>query len=90
MADLKNSALIEYGSAVVDGRITACDKIRRVYEQRLEAVQKPGKYHFDLDLAQPHIDFASSLPVKRVRRLFWSLFRGQSLRSYSALLMMMI
>lgn len=60
MADLKNSALIEYGSAVVDGRINACDKIRRVYEQRLEAVQKPGKYHFDLDLAQPHIDFIQS------------------------------
>ena len=52
-----NSALIEYGSAVVDGRIPACDKIRRVYQQRLDAIQKPGKYHFDISYALPHIEF---------------------------------
>ena len=55
--DNNNSALIEYGSAVVDGRIPACDKIRRVYSQRLDAIQKPGKYHFDLSYALPHIEF---------------------------------
>lgn len=54
---MAESALISYGTDIVDGRIAACDKIRRVYDQRLQAIQKPGRYHFDLDMAVPHIDF---------------------------------
>lgn len=51
------SFLVSYGTNVVDGKIPACDKIRRVYDQRLNAMQKPGKYHFDLEMALPHIEF---------------------------------
>jgi phage terminase large subunit-like protein len=49
--------LKEYGEAVLDGKIVACEKIRRVYEKLLYDIDNPGKYHFDEELANKHIDF---------------------------------
>lgn len=49
--------LKEYGEAVLDKKIVACEKIRRVYEKLLYDIDNPGKYHFDEELANKHIDF---------------------------------
>ncbi|HQB83618.1 MAG TPA: terminase large subunit, partial [Candidatus Rifleibacterium sp.] len=47
----------EYGVKVLDGKIVACDKIKRQYEKLLTDLENPGKYHFDERLANKHIEF---------------------------------
>ena len=47
----------EYFTEVLDGRIVACDKIRKVAERLLNAFACPQKYHFDYDIAKRHTDF---------------------------------
>ena len=57
------SALVEYGTAVADGKIRACDKVRRVYGQLLEDMAKGerngrnGRWHFDQEKAKRPIAF---------------------------------
>jgi phage terminase large subunit-like protein len=51
------TALQEYGTAVLDGRILACDKIKREYEHLLTAQACPGQWHFDEARAQRPIKF---------------------------------
>lgn len=49
--------LEEYGTAVLDGRIVACDKIKKIYERLLNDLYCQDRYHFDEAEANRHIDF---------------------------------
>lgn len=49
--------LEEYGTAVLDGKIVACEKIKRIYEKLLNDLYHPGEYHFDEEIANRHIRF---------------------------------
>ena len=49
--------IVEYYSAVVDGRITACEKLKKQADRILEAYACPDEFHFDADIAKHHIDF---------------------------------
>lgn len=46
-----------YFSSLYDGRINACDKMKRQSERLLEAYACPGEFHFDAGIANTHIDF---------------------------------
>jgi len=52
MSDLKT-----YCEAVLDGKIVACEKIKRVSEMLLEDITCPQEFHFDEELAQKHVKF---------------------------------
>lgn len=47
----------EYFTAVYDGRITACRKMKSISERLLNAFYAPGEYHFDHAEAKRHVDF---------------------------------
>ena len=47
----------KYFTAIYDGRITACKKMRLQSERLLNALVSPDKYHFDIDIANKHINF---------------------------------
>lgn len=47
----------KYFGSLYDGRINACDKIKRVSEMLLEQYANPGEFHFDYDIAKRHTDF---------------------------------
>ncbi len=47
----------EYFTAVLDGKIAACEKLRRVAERLLDDFANPGEYHFDRAIAKRHTDF---------------------------------
>lgn len=49
--------LEQYFTALLDGRINACDKMKRVSEMILEQYTIPGEFHFDAEIANQHIDF---------------------------------
>lgn len=51
------TAFEEYFTAVCDGRITACTKLRRMAEQLLNDFTTPDEYHFDHAIAKRHTDF---------------------------------
>jgi phage terminase large subunit-like protein len=51
------TAFEEYFTAVYDGTITACEKMKQVSEMLLERFAKPDRYHFDERLANAPIDF---------------------------------
>lgn len=51
------NALEEYGTAVLDGKIIACKRIKQVFERLLNAMYQPGQYHFDEEIANRHIGF---------------------------------
>ena len=53
----KMTWLEEYGTAVLDGKIVACEKIKRIYEKLLNDLYHPGEYHFDEEIANRHIRF---------------------------------
>lgn len=54
------TALEEYGTAVLDGRILACEKIKRQYERLLTAQACPGQWHFDPERATRPARFIES------------------------------
>lgn len=55
---MAKSALERYCTKVYDGKITACEKVRRNAERMLEDIAVPYKgWHFDQDVARKHIDF---------------------------------
>lgn len=54
---MSQTAFEQYFTAVVDGKIIACQKLRRIAEQLLNDFYSPGEYHFDHAIAQRHIDF---------------------------------
>ena len=49
--------LEEYGTAVLDGRILACENIKTIYDRLLNDLACPAEYHFDEALANRHIEF---------------------------------
>ena len=46
-----------YFGSILDGRITACDKMKRVADMLLNQYASPQEYHFDYDIAKKHTDF---------------------------------
>ena len=46
-----------YFGQIVDGKITACDKMKRISEVLLERYLAPDEYHFDAGIAKNHTDF---------------------------------
>lgn len=47
----------EYFGKIVDGKIVACDKMRRISEVLLERYLAPDEFHFDADIAKRHTRF---------------------------------
>ena len=46
-----------YFGSIVDGRIIACDKMKRIADILLEQFASPQEFHFDYDIAKKHTDF---------------------------------
>lgn len=46
-----------YFTQIYDGRIVACEKMKKQAENILMALAHPGKYHYDHAIAMRHIDF---------------------------------
>lgn len=51
------SFLKDYALLVLDGKIVACDKIKRVYERLLNDAENPGRWHLDTDIGDRPIQF---------------------------------
>lgn len=47
----------EYFGGITDGRIVACEKMKRIADILLERYLAPDEYHFDADVAQRHTTF---------------------------------
>lgn len=47
----------QYFGGILDGKIVACEKMKRVSEMLMESFLEPDEFHFDFDIAQRHIDF---------------------------------
>ena len=47
----------QYGLAVLNGQIRACDKIKRQYEKLLQDIDNPGRWHFDEVIGSRPIEF---------------------------------
>lgn len=64
----------QYFSGIGDGRIIACEKMKRIADTLMEKYLNPGEFHFDLEIANRHIEFIErfcKLPTGKL---------GQSLR----------
>lgn len=47
----------QYFLGIADGKIVACDKMKRAADMLLEEFYNPGEFHFDYELAKKHTDF---------------------------------
>lgn len=47
----------QYFTGILDGKINACEKMKKISEMLLEQYANPGEFHFDFDIAKKHIDF---------------------------------
>ena len=47
----------QYFAGIGDGKIVACEKMRRIADTLMENYLNPGEFHFDLDIADRHIEF---------------------------------
>lgn len=47
----------QYFCGILDGKIVSCDKMKRISEMLIEQYLNPGEYHFDLEIANHHIEF---------------------------------
>ena len=47
----------EYFGKIIDGKINACEKMKRISEILMERYLDPGEYHFDSDIAKRHTEF---------------------------------
>lgn len=47
----------KYFGAILDGKIVACDKMKRMSEVLIERYLAPDEFHFDHDIAKRHTDF---------------------------------
>lgn len=47
----------KYFGAILDGKIVACDKMKRMSEKLIERYLAPDEFHFDYDIAKRHTDF---------------------------------
>ncbi|NCD09943.1 MAG: terminase large subunit [Negativicutes bacterium] len=58
-----------YFTSLLDGKINSCDKMKRVSEMLLNNYHNPGEFHFDIKIANKHIDFMErfcKLPSGRI------------------------
>ena len=46
-----------YFTGILDGKITACEKMKRVASILLDQYENPGEFHFDISIANRHIEF---------------------------------
>lgn len=46
-----------YFGGIVDGRITACEKMKRISDMLLNQYASPQEFHFDYEIAKKHVDF---------------------------------
>lgn len=51
------SSLREYCEQILDGRISACRKLKVQCERLLYDIENPGQWHFDEEIAARHVDF---------------------------------
>lgn len=49
--------LEQYFGSIVDGKIVACDKMKRISESIIERYLAPDQFHYDHDIAKRHTDF---------------------------------
>lgn len=59
----------EYFSAITDGKIIACEKMKRQSDMLLKQYACPGEFHFDLKVAKQHIEFIETfckLPTGKI------------------------
>lgn len=47
----------QYFTSILDGKIIACEKMKRISEQLLNDFNDPGEYHFDHEIAERHVKF---------------------------------
>ncbi|MCC2820655.1 terminase large subunit [Lachnoclostridium pacaense] len=47
----------EYFSDIGNGKIAACEKMKRIADILMEKYMNPGEFHFDPDIANRHIEF---------------------------------
>ena len=47
----------QYFGGILDGKIVACDKMKRISEVLIEQYLAPEEFHFDYDVAKRHTDF---------------------------------
>lgn len=47
----------QYFTQIADGKITACDKMKRISDRLMEQFLIPGEFHFDYDIASRHTTF---------------------------------
>lgn len=47
----------QYFSGIGDGRIIACEKMKRIADTLMEKYLNPSEFHFDLEIANRHIEF---------------------------------
>ena len=47
----------QYFTSLLNGEIVACEKMKRVAEMLLEDFVNPKEFHFDIDIANKHVDF---------------------------------
>jgi phage terminase large subunit-like protein len=47
----------QYFSGIGNGRIIACEKMKRIADTLMEKYLNPGEFHFDLEIANRHIEF---------------------------------
>lgn len=47
----------EYFGGILDGRITACEKMKAISHKLMEKYLNPGEFHFDAVAANRHIEF---------------------------------
>ena len=52
MTDFEN-----YFTAITDGKITTCEKMKRQADKLLKQYACPGEFHFDADAAKRHVEF---------------------------------
>lgn len=49
--------LEQYFTAILDGKINACDSMKRIAQMLLEEYVCPNEFHFDKEIAAHHIEF---------------------------------
>lgn len=49
--------LEKYFGGIIDGKIVACDKMKRISEVLIERYLAPDEFHFDYDIARKRIEF---------------------------------
>ena len=49
--------MVKYFTDILDGKIIACENIKRIGEKLLNNYENPSEFHFDESIANRHVDF---------------------------------